>query len=122
MNRLKDAHRRHILAARQAVDAEQPLDELGIGSVDALNTSLAETVIGPGKQAIQSERSELLRRGLDQLQKDDQHVLSLRYDSGLRVKEIAASLNLSESAVKVRHFRAVQRLRVILEELHFDET
>jgi len=120
INCLRDAHRKHILTAKQTVNSEQNVDE-GNGALKATGAQFAETNIGPAGHAMAAENGEIVRSGLRKLQEEDQVILSLRYDSGLRVREIAAELNLSESVVKVRHFRAMQRLRIILKELQSDD-
>ena len=55
-----------------------------------------------------------MRAALDRLPSHDREVLVLRYLEQLRHGEIAAVLGLSEGAVKVRHVRALERLRHVL--------
>ena len=48
---------------------------------------------------------------LDGLADNDRRVLELRYIESLSFAEIAATLELGLSAVKMRHLRALRRLR-----------
>ncbi len=53
-------------------------------------------------------------QALDQLSSEDEEVLKLHYFSGLKFSEIASLQNKGESAIKVRHHRALQKLKDIL--------
>lgn len=46
---------------------------------------------------------------------DYQDVLKLRYWSEMSFSEIASTLGIKETTAKVRHFRAIQRLKTLLE-------
>ncbi len=56
----------------------------------------------------------LLMEALNKLNKEDQEVVRLKHFSGLSFKEIAELLKREESAVRVRHHRALGKLREIL--------
>jgi RNA polymerase sigma factor (sigma-70 family) len=53
---------------------------------------------------------------LMQLKPHDREILVLRYLEQLGVEEIADVLGVSQTAVTSRHLRALQRLRLILED------
>ena len=55
-----------------------------------------------------------VQQALSQLGEADREVLVLRYLEDLSTAEIAAVLELTESAVKMRQLRALQRLRDLL--------
>lgn len=57
------------------------------------------------------QRKQLLERALEVLSKDKKEIIILSRFEGLSYKEIADILELSESAVKVRMFRAMNELR-----------
>lgn len=61
------------------------------------------------------ERREFLHRILEQLSQDENAVLSLFYLQELSIREISGIMNLSQSAVKVRLFRAREQLKLLLE-------
>jgi RNA polymerase sigma-70 factor (ECF subfamily) len=51
---------------------------------------------------------------LEQLAAHDREILVLRYLEDLTFPEIASVTGLSEGAVKMRHLRALERIRVLL--------
>ena len=53
---------------------------------------------------------------MGKLSERDREVLVLRHLEQASVKEIASLLQISEAAVKVRHLRALTRLRNLLQE------
>jgi len=53
-------------------------------------------------------------RAIRTLGKDEQELIALRYWSEMTFKEIAAILDITENAAKVRHHRALRRLGQIL--------
>jgi RNA polymerase sigma-70 factor (ECF subfamily) len=63
-----------------------------------------------------SERLKRVRAALNELSERDREMLVLRYLEQLSVAETAAVLNLSKDAVKMRHMRALERLREIFDE------
>lgn len=66
----------------------------------------------------QSEReSKLLQKAMDQLDDTKKQTLVLSRFEGFKYKEIAEIMNCTESAVKVRIFRALNELEVYMKEL-----
>ncbi len=59
-----------------------------------------------------------LRRVLEELAADDKAVLLMKYQAELSIREIAESLKISESAVKMRIKRAKERAKQIREQLY----
>jgi RNA polymerase sigma-70 factor (ECF subfamily) len=51
---------------------------------------------------------------MDQLDSQDREILVLRHLEQMPVKEIAALLSISSSAVKMRRLRAIERLQAAL--------
>ena len=66
---------------------------------------------------IQQEEIDLLQKALDQLPLDKKEILVLSKFQEMRYREIADLLDLTESAVKVRIFRALKDLRKVYEKL-----
>ena len=63
-----------------------------------------------------------VRRALGRLGERDREVLVLRYLEQLSMRDVAAVLGASEGAVRVRHLRALQALRALLDaDLREDE-
>jgi RNA polymerase sigma-70 factor (ECF subfamily) len=114
--RLVKLHRRHVHADKRSVGREEHL-QLGLSSRSA--ASLAQRLIAPGaspsQRAIRAELRQRVRDTLEQLNETDREVLVMRYLEQLSVAEIAATLGISEAAVKMRHARALSRLSKRLE-------
>ena len=66
---------------------------------------------------IQNEELDTLQMALDRLAADKKEILVLSKLQGMRYQDIAEVLELSESAVKVRIFRALKELKVVYEQL-----
>ncbi|MFA5137829.1 MAG: sigma-70 family RNA polymerase sigma factor [Elusimicrobiota bacterium] len=73
---------------------------------------LDESAPGPDFEKEQADKSEAerIKSAVAGMPPSDRAVLSLRYDSDLPLSEIARTLGIGLSAVKVRLFRARQRL------------
>jgi RNA polymerase sigma factor (sigma-70 family) len=63
----------------------------------------------PSNHAIRNQKREWVKAALEGLAGDDRRVLKLRYVEDLSFAEIADQLELG--AVKMRHRRALERLR-----------
>lgn len=61
------------------------------------------------------EMQRALAEGISQLRKNEQIVLSLYYERNLHLKEIAQVMELSEPRISQIHTRAIQKLRVYME-------
>jgi len=115
-DRLIELHRRHLHAKRRSVKREQPLaPHLSDESAMQLADRVLARQSSPSDRAIRSELRTRVRAALDQLGERDREVLVLRHLEHLSTREIAAILGASEGAVKVRHLRAFERLRALLE-------
>ncbi len=109
------AHRRHLHAAGRSVRREEwarlPLpDESALRMADRL----AAQDSSPSARLQRSEQRQRVREALGLLSDRDRDVLVLRYLEDLSTPEIAAVLGLSQSAVKMRQLRALQRLHELL--------
>ena len=60
---------------------------------------------------IQTEQKDLLQSALNRLSPDKREVLVMSKFQGMRYQDIAESLEMTESAVKVRVFRALKELK-----------
>ncbi len=114
-NRLVDLYREHVRARRRSVLREEDrLPALTGDSAVALAEALAASQTSPSGQAHRRELREALLATLSRLAEKDQEVLVLRYLEGLSTEEMAAVLGISAGAVKVRHFRALKRVRELM--------
>jgi RNA polymerase sigma-70 factor (ECF subfamily) len=118
-NRLRKAHRDHVERARRSVRREEPgVLRLSDESVAELAQRLASSASSPSRHALGVELEGRVRAALALLSAADREVLVLRYLEQLPLREVAAVLGLGASAVKMRHFRALERLRALLEAGH----
>jgi RNA polymerase sigma-70 factor (ECF subfamily) len=113
LERLIDLQRRHE-AQKRTVRREEPAAALPDESMCELADRLAARGSSPSQGAQRAELRLRVRRALDRLGERDREVLVLRHLEQLATREIAAVLGLTESAVKVRHLRALQRLGELL--------
>jgi RNA polymerase sigma-70 factor (ECF subfamily) len=114
--RLVKLHRHHIRSKKRSVTREEPWSmPLPEDSVLRL-ARLVATGASPSQALIRNEMRQRLRAALDQLAPHDREILVMRNLEQLCIAEIAEVLGLTEGAVKVRHLRALRRLRTILGE------
>jgi RNA polymerase sigma-70 factor (ECF subfamily) len=113
--RLVLLHRRHVRARRRSVVREEPGN---LALPDESAVELARRLIAPGagpsNQLLRQEEAARVQAALARLAEGDREVLVLRYLEGLSNLDIAAALEVSEGAVKMRHLRALERLRGLL--------
>ncbi len=77
---------------------------------------LTERDSDPERDALHGEAVSNLMRHLRQLSQRDQELLSLKFEGGLSYAEISSVLRLSEVNVRVSIFRALKRLRSLMQE------
>jgi RNA polymerase sigma-70 factor (ECF subfamily) len=115
--RLVRLHRLHISTRRRSIDRENeaflPLPDR---SAFDLAKRLVSSSTSPSGHAIREELRERVRETLARLPHRDNEVLVLRYLEMLTNAEIAEVLGISEGAVKVRHYRALERFRRVLDQ------
>jgi RNA polymerase sigma-70 factor (ECF subfamily) len=106
---LDRVHRRHT-AKRRNVRREEPR-ELPEQSAAELAERLLAGNTGPVAAAVRREQRLRVRVALAELAPADREVLVLRFLERLSTMETAAVLGVSANAVRLRHMRALQRLR-----------
>ena len=77
--------------------------------------SSAQRLDNPEKQFQQSELSDILQRALKELNDEQREVVIMKEYEGLKFREIAEILNISENTVKSRMYYGLDGLRKILE-------
>lgn len=114
--RLAQAHRRHRLAEVRSVDREEAVIVTWPDhSSRLLVDRLASSDSGPSQALLRAERNDLLYRAIGELAEHDREVLLMRYIEELNFREIAAILGIGEGAAKMRHLRALQRIRALMD-------
>ena len=117
MERLAQAHRYHFRSSVRTLHLEES-DHLPIPDESAI--LLAERLVSldgsPVDAALREEKLKLLLDGFGRLSTLDREILAARYWEDLPFNEIAALLGVRLSAVKMRHLRAIQRLRSVVKD------
>lgn len=94
----------------EALFEEQALSGAGGGIPDAgLNEQ-------PEHMLEEKELSEVLTSGISSLRENEQLVLSLYYQKNLNIREIAHIMGVSEPRISQIHTKAVQKLRVYMQQ------
>lgn len=112
--RIVKLHEHHLAAAKRDVRREEPW--LSHESALALAKRIMPHGTSPSQRAARAEMHGRVQAALAQLRERDREVLVLRYLEQLTTRESAAVLGITENAVKVRHLRALERLRGQLKE------
>ena len=115
--RLALAHRRHITVTGRSVCLERvgTFDPYCGGSNARLIDRLATSGTSPTANLRRVELRKRVGRALDALREGDRDVLVLRYLEDLPFVEVASVLGITENAAKVRHFRALDRMRELMD-------
>lgn len=113
--KLVQEHNRHLRAAKRSVAQEfQSRLEISDTSVIGLVNGLAGSVESPSQAMIREEVCHRLRLALESLREVDREVIIMRYLEHMSVRDIAASLDIGESAVYSRMAGAIERIRELL--------
>jgi RNA polymerase sigma-70 factor (ECF subfamily) len=113
--RLLSLHRRHVQAAKRSVRREEPgVLALPDESLADLAERLATSATSPSQRLLRKDQQDCVRQALARLPERDREVLVLRHLEALSVPETAAAMGISEGAVKMRHLRALERVRALL--------
>jgi RNA polymerase sigma-70 factor (ECF subfamily) len=110
--RLVKLHQHHQAGKRQVSREQQAA--LSGESAAILARRLLRSGASPSNLLVRKELRRRVQEALNQLAERDREVLVLRYLEGLSTKETAAVLGIREGAAKVRHLRALERLRGFL--------
>lgn len=111
-DRLVEVHRRHVRAGKRSVKREEPgMLDLPDESAMALADRFLDRSRSPSQHAVREETRRRVRAAIALLPDRDREVLVLRQLEQLSSAQTAAVLGITESAVKARHVRALDRLQ-----------
>jgi RNA polymerase sigma-70 factor (ECF subfamily) len=114
--RLATARRRQMpTEAGEGSGVEEDTLVAGVGSTRLLNALRAEDDTTPGRANILKEGRHRARAALESLEPPDREILIMHYLEELDFPDVAAILGVDESAAKMRHLRALRRMRSLLE-------
>lgn len=117
-----DLHRRHVAAQARSVEREAGRRSEPGGATVNWGLGLPGSLTSPTEVIRRGERSERLRGALEELSELDREVLLLRHFEELSNQEVASVLKIEQKAASIRYFRALARLRSVLEGLGHDST
>ncbi len=119
IDRLARTHRDHVASTIRGIAQEERLDgpKYNTAMDSRWGDRLACQDLTPRGHFDREERRSRLTLALEQMDEPDREVLGLRYLDQLAFDEIAAVLEIGLSAAKMRHMRALQRLRELLEKM-----
>ena len=112
-----DLQRRHLYRKKRAVGREEQAAPMSDQSLFELAKRLVGHGPSPSRAAVARETRERLRAALEELEPTQREVLLLKYVEDMTLAEAAAVLDITVDAAKMRHLRAVQRLRTLLADL-----
>jgi RNA polymerase sigma-70 factor (ECF subfamily) len=109
-------YRFHLRSSKRSVARERPPGPpFSSQSASRLVDRILDTGPSPSTHALRNEERERVLVALDHLSQRDREILEQRYLEDLSFPEIAARLGIGQSAAKLRHFRALRRIRVVLD-------
>jgi RNA polymerase sigma-70 factor (ECF subfamily) len=113
---LLQLHRKHVAAERRSVTREAAWQPgLSSESVLRLSHRLLAPASSPNSKLIRQELRDRLEAALAKLAASDREILVMRNLEQMSAAEIAAVLGIREGTVRVRHLRALERLRSLLD-------
>lgn len=113
--RLTDFHRRHLLAERRSVLREEP-PRWPTSTVQLLVQRLVVDQTSPSGNLEQAELRQRIKAALAQLDATQRELLLLHYVEDLSLADAGAILEITPEAARMRHFRALKRLRELLDD------
>jgi RNA polymerase sigma-70 factor (ECF subfamily) len=116
--RLYDLHVRHVRSQKRSTAREAAGGGTGLSdeSVMELARQVVASGTSPSMHVFRKELRYRVQNALSQMSDLDREVLVMRHLEQLSAKEIAAIIDVSESAVNMRHLRALRRLRGLLQD------
>lgn len=119
MQRLLILHRRHVDAAQRDARREVPIAVASGPGVSSFHLAslILDSQDTPSDVAQRDERGHQLEQALDEMRPDDRDVLVLRHFEHLTTEEAADVLGVSVAAASRRYYRALKRLKQVLNNL-----
>ncbi len=115
-DRLVDVHRRHIRSEKRSIEREV---RQGVcvppSSAMRLADQLVSNATSPSEHYARLERRELISAALDRISESYREILLMRFVEQLSPREIADLLEISESAVKSKLWRALEKLQNLID-------
>ncbi len=114
--RLAEVHRRHRQSKARSVAREKAnVFTWPDSSAELIANSLVADDTTPSHALIREEQRRHIHARLLELAPIDREILMMHYLEDLSFPEIAAILDIGEGAAKMRHLRALRRIRSLME-------
>jgi RNA polymerase sigma-70 factor (ECF subfamily) len=115
-DQLVSFHRKHLYASRRSRRREEDVAAaISDESVAELASCLLDAKADPLSRMVRRELQERVRRAIDQLPEKYREILVMRHLEQLSTADTAAVLKIGPSAAKMRHLRAVEQLKKLLD-------
>jgi RNA polymerase sigma-70 factor (ECF subfamily) len=114
LQRLNILYRRHLATHKRAADREVVLPDFEVSSV-VMAQWLIDHGSSPSESAAKREQNIRLCDALESMAPQDREILSLRHFEQLSNEESAKVLGITLAAASRRYYRALERLREIIE-------
>jgi RNA polymerase sigma-70 factor (ECF subfamily) len=114
LQRLHILYRRHLATHKRAADREVVLPEFEVSSV-VMAQWLIDRGSSPSESAAKREQHARLRDALETMSRQDREILTLRHFEQLTSEETAQVLGITLAAASRRYYRALERLRAIMD-------
>jgi RNA polymerase sigma-70 factor (ECF subfamily) len=117
-DKLYDVHRKHLGAKGRDVRREEAWEHGAAGpqaSSVVLARKLAAEMTSPSRAAEEAERRKRVADALERLDPLDREVIALRAFELLSASEAAGVLGIQPAALRQRYWRALRRLKALLE-------
>ena len=119
MQKLLQLHRHHL--GVQARDAARDVAIFHKANPQMTSMVLAAQLLGkmtsPSHAAMREENKRKIEQALAEMEDIDREALALRHFEQLSIAETAQLLQINESAAANRYFRAIRRLKTVLERM-----
>src|SRR4051812_36665780 len=118
LQRLLQLRRHHLVARRRSVAREAArVAEPGEPSAGVQAELVPGVGTSPSRRLIRDEVRRQVRAAMDRLPPRDREILVLRHVEGKSTVAIGDALGISPGTVRIRHLRALERLRALLDDL-----
>ena len=96
--------------ADKRAGAKEIHDNIDNAQMNLLNR-LADSITSPSKKVMRKERAMIVCQILNKLSSQDKEIITLRHFEQMSFNDCAAILNITPAAAKMRHLRAIERLK-----------
>ena len=101
--------------ADKRTSGKEVYDNMDDSQTNLLNR-LADSITSPSKKIMRKERAVIVQQIIDELSPQYRDIILMRHFEQLDYNDCAAILNISIDAVKMRYYRALKRLKELIEQ------